>query len=175
MAASVTALRAAEVPTTADRKENFLDVERLRLLSSASSRPSSTALRPASSTSIVGGAKEKRRLVPVEEVDGDTDADAPWIHVDKSSERRKRLLDANNLFQAGDAFDVYIDGARCLPDNVTLTKATVAALNGDRSPVLTENGSAFASLTSNTYNPSFGVVSLLWPSSVCVKRAWRRG
>lgn len=68
-------------------------------------------------------------------------------------------MDANNLFQAGDAIDVYIDAARCLPGNVTLTKVTAAALNADRTQVPSENGSGFATMTSDVFSPVYGMVS----------------
>lgn len=147
-----TAVSLPETPGTSEKRD-FLDVDRLRLLSSASSRPA-TNPRPASSV-VLG--KDKRRLQAVEEGD-DIDVDAPWIHVDQKAERRRRLMDGSNVFQSGDGFNVYVDGARCLPDNVTITKVTAAALHADRSQVPTENGSAFASLITDTFSPSFDMV-----------------
>lgn len=110
-------------------------------------------------SSVVVGKDKRRQLLPVGEID-DVDIDATWIRVDKAPERRKRLMDTNNLFQAGDGIDAYIDAARCLPENVTITKVTAAALNADRTQVSTENGSVFAAMTSDSYSPSFGMVNL---------------
>lgn len=110
-------------------------------------------------SSVAVGKGKRRQLLSVDETNG-VDVDASWIHVDKAPERQKRLMDANNLFQAGDGIDVYIDAARCLPENVTITKVTAAALNADRTQVPTENGSVFAAMTSDIYSPSFGMVNL---------------
>lgn len=117
-------------------------------------------MRPAS-TSIAAGAKDRRRLVPVDESDSDADVDAPWIHVDKRLERRVHIADASSLFEPGDAFDVAIDSARCLPDSVTLSKVTIAALHANRTQIATANGSAFAVLDSDVHSPSFDLVRAL--------------
>lgn len=151
---STAAAPSAELTGSSVKTDNYLDVDRLRLLSSASSRPGTT--RPVSS--VAAGKDKRHQLLPVDEID-DSDADASWIHVDKAFERQKRLMDANNLFQAGDGIDMYIDASRCLPENVTITKVTAAALNADRTQVPTENGSAFAAMTSDAYSPSFNMVS----------------
>ncbi|TYZ59473.1 hypothetical protein PybrP1_007085 [[Pythium] brassicae (nom. inval.)] len=99
-----------------------------------------TALPPPSEVSASADRKENF----LDETDSDTNADAPWILADKSAERRRRLVDASNLFQPGDAFDVYIDGARGLPDSVTVTKVTAAALNSDRTQYVEYREKAFS-------------------------------
>ena len=41
----------------------------------------------------------------------------------------------DQLFEEGDGFDVYVDGARFLPDNITLSKVSVKLMNPDFDPV----------------------------------------
>ena len=43
----------------------------------------------------------------------------------------KGLFGVEGLFSAGDGFDVYIDAARFLPDNVTIPKVTARIFNHD--------------------------------------------
>ncbi|KAH7460318.1 hypothetical protein KRP22_008428 [Phytophthora ramorum] len=130
------------------QKQDFLDVDRLRLLSSTSSRPPSN--RPRSDISTTG---ERPRLPPFRE-DSAAETDEPWIRVDKTLELQRRLL-TGSPFQPGDGFNVYIDGGRGFPDCVTISKVTIAALHADRTQVVVENGSAFASAVSDAFDPTF--------------------
>lgn len=130
-------------------KRDFLDVERLRLLSSAHTRPVSTT-RPRPNTNTTDST-----LSSVSEEPG---INTPWIHVDKTLERQKQLVHGN-FFQSGDGFDVFCDGARMLPDAVTLTKVTIAALHCDRSQIVVDNNSQYAALSSTAQCPSFDLVN----------------
>ncbi|KAE9328697.1 hypothetical protein PF008_g16116 [Phytophthora fragariae] len=144
---SVPAERPSERPPSGRPKQDFLDVDRLRLISSASSRPPST--RPRSNLPTTS---DRPRLPPFHE---DTDeADEPWIRVDKTAELQRRLLGGSS-FQPGDGFNVFIDGGRGFPDSVTISKVTVAAHHADRTQVVAENGSAFASMASDAFDPTF--------------------
>ncbi|KAG7385620.1 Coiled-coil domain-containing protein 17 [Phytophthora pseudosyringae] len=135
-------------PPARPQKQDFLDVERSRLLSSASSRPPST--RPRSNIPLTG---DRTRLPPFRE-DSDAEADGPWIRVDKSLELQRRLL-SGSPFQSGDGFNVCIDGGRGFPDSVTISKVTIAALHADRTQVAAENGSTFAAVVSDVFDPVF--------------------
>ncbi|KAG1691303.1 hypothetical protein DVH05_027165 [Phytophthora capsici] len=125
-------------------KQDFLDVDRLRSLLTASSRPSST--RPE-----LPPTGNKPRLPPLQE----NEVDEPWIRVDKTLEIQRHLL-GGNLFQSGDGFDLSVDGGRGFPDSTTISKVTIAALDADRGQVSADNGSGFADLTSNAFDPKFG-------------------
>ncbi|GMF10672.1 unnamed protein product [Phytophthora lilii] len=129
------------------QKQDFLDVDRLRLLSAASSRPPTT--RPRSN---IPATSDRVRL-PAFPEDND-EADEPWIRVDNTAELQRRLL-AGNSFQPGDGFNVFVDGGRGFPDNATISKVTIAALHADRTQVLAENGSAFPPATSSAFDPVF--------------------
>ncbi|KAL3657350.1 hypothetical protein V7S43_017669 [Phytophthora oleae] len=124
-------------------KQDFLDVDRLRSLSTASSRPPSTlpGIPPTG---------DRPRLPPFRE----DEADEPWIRVDNALELQRRLL-GGNPFQSGDGFNVFIDGGRGFPDSTTISKVTIAALDANRSQVAAENGSEFAAVTSNAFDPEF--------------------
>lgn len=97
--------------------------------------------------------------VPIGSVES-IEADAPWIQVDKAAERNKRASESP-LFQAGDGFNVLVDAARCLPDNVSITKVTVAALNSDRTRVEALDAVSFSSRAGDVYNPVFDLVRVL--------------
>lgn len=150
--------------------QDYLDLERIRLLSASSSssrRPLSGAVRPRSTLSASG--KQQRLgtsavgpmgLQPVREdaAFDDQSPTSPWIRVDHSVMRLRQGV--QTPFHAGDGFDVFIDGCRYLPDNVTLTKVTVAALHADRSkisPVYPDINSKFADLSSLACHPSFNL------------------
>lgn len=131
------------------------------MISAASSRPGSARPR----TSVTGNAKEKARLPAVDE----SDSSKLWLHVDKTLEQQHQQTE-RNYFQQNDGFDLYIDGARCLPDNTTLTKVTVAAKNIDHSVMATENGSSIAALDEDAYNPVFDLVSAVRSSAMIPNR-----
>ncbi|KAG3033433.1 hypothetical protein PC121_g3932 [Phytophthora cactorum] len=135
-------------PSAGPQKQDFLDVDRLRLLSSASSRPPST--RPRSNIPPTG---DKPRLPPFRE-DSNAEADEPWIRVDKTNELQRRLP-GGNPFQSGDGVNVCIDGGRGFPDSVTISKVTIAALHADRTQVAAANSSAFAVPESDAFDPVF--------------------
>ncbi|ETW03484.1 hypothetical protein H310_04935 [Aphanomyces invadans] len=77
-----------------------------------------------------------------------------WIDCDLYS--NPRSTGHRPLFSRGDGFNVYVDGARSLPDIVTITKVTCFALNADMGNVPPlQDPSAFASLHDNAFSPSF--------------------
>ncbi|ETL28468.1 hypothetical protein L916_18192 [Phytophthora nicotianae] len=135
-------------PSVGPPKQDFLDVEHFRSLSSASPRPSST--RPRSN---IPPTSDRSRLPPFRE-DSNAESDEPWIRVDKTSELQRRLL-GGSPFQSGDGFNVYIDGGRGFPDSVTISKVTIAALHADRTQVVAANGSTFAVAESGAFDPVF--------------------
>ncbi|KUF87903.1 Lipase [Phytophthora nicotianae] len=140
-------------PSVGPPKQDFLDVEHFRSLSSASPRPSST--RPRSN---IPPTSDRSRLPPFRE-DSNAESDEPWIRVDKTSELQRRLL-GGSPFQSGDGFNVYIDGGRGFPDSVTISKVTIAALHADRTQVVAANGSTFAVAESGAFDPVFDAVRL---------------
>ena len=89
-----------------------------------------------------------------QDVEGE-DTEIPWLDVDNS-----KKLDSQ-LFVAGDAFDVYVDGARFLPDNVCMSKATVMVLSLDRTALEHEKHWALAELSSPVFNPDFNLVCII--------------
>jgi hypothetical protein len=154
--------------------QDYLDVERLRLLSSSSTttRPPSGFIRPRSTLSAIprnrigGGSIGSLPAVPEASIFDDLSPMSPWIRVDKSPDRHRHVVQA--LFQPGDAFDVYVDGARFLPDNVTATKVTIAALHADRSkisPFTADSSSQLAVALSEACCPTFNLVALWCLSS----------
>ena len=91
--------------------------------------------------------------------DQDGTDEIPWIDVDNSK-------NANTaLFSTGDAFDVYVDGARFLPDNINASKVTLLALSSDMSALEHENNSTLAQLDSPVYSPEYNLVSRSFPPS----------
>ncbi|CAK4721154.1 unnamed protein product [Aphanomyces euteiches] len=78
-----------------------------------------------------------------------------WIDCDLGNLRH---ASKQSLFARGDGFDVYIDGARSLPDCVTMTKITCFALNSDMSTCNPQQEpTAMATLTSSLFSPSFNL------------------
>ncbi|KAF0698182.1 Aste57867_11167 [Aphanomyces stellatus] len=79
-----------------------------------------------------------------------------WVDCDLSS---ARAAAQKTLFAPCDGFDVYVDGARSLPDLVTATKLTCFALHADMSTCapLQESTTAFASPDETVYSPMFNV------------------
>ncbi|GMF36588.1 unnamed protein product [Phytophthora fragariaefolia] len=141
---------ASDPPSSAlSQRQDFLDVDRLRSILSSSSRPPST--RPRSN---IPNTSDRFRLPTF--LEDAEEVDEPWIRVDKTAEIQRRILGGNS-FQPGDGFNVMIDGGRGFPDSATISKVTVAALHADRTQVITENGTAFASMLSNAFDPIFDV------------------
>ncbi|DBA01352.1 TPA: LOW QUALITY PROTEIN: hypothetical protein N0F65_001591 [Lagenidium giganteum] len=133
-----------------ERQRDFLDIERLRMMTSASSRPTTT--RPVSSFPVRANAS---KLFSLHE---DSEDGLPWIKVDHSTERGERLLQHTNAFMAGDGFNVYVDAARSLPDNMSYSQVSVEALDADRvATIPIDSYRAFASAASDTFNPTFGL------------------
>ena len=75
-----------------------------------------------------------------------------WIEVDRSKFKN------TNLFTSGDGFDVYIDAARFLPENLAISKTTVVALHSDMSVHEKEDNAATALLGSNVQSPVYDLV-----------------
>ena len=59
------------------------------------------------------------------------------------------------LFQSGDGIDVYVDGARYLPESVTVTQTVVKAYTADLKKVGSD-ASAACKLDSEFRSPEFG-------------------
>jgi hypothetical protein len=137
--------------SSSDKKDLF-EFERGRQLSVTTlSRPLST--RPKTSALM----KDSLRLQVVAETPTESDEEGDWMHVDKSAERRK-LMVQQNLFHPGDGFNVYIDGARCLPDNVSITKVTMVALSSERVQINADGNIGFSNLESDCFNPQYDIV-----------------
>ena len=78
-----------------------------------------------------------------------------WLSVNHKQTNRK----VYQLFSSGDGFDVYVDGARSLPDCVSMTKVTCLAMASDMSPVSPDVPvSGFAQLDSSVYSPMYNLV-----------------
>lgn len=90
----------------------------------------------------------------------------PWIKVENPP------YSSDKYFAPGDGFNVYIDGARYLPDCASGTKVTVVALAADLSKVETEEFEAFANLSSPVNSPSYDLVCLLLANNLFVKASF---
>ena len=74
-------------------------------------------------------------------------SEKPWVKTVLPASARHRL-------QPGDGFDVYVDGARFLPDNVTVSRVVCKVMDPSFGLVGSEFTSA-AALDSETLSPSF--------------------
>ncbi|KDO35111.1 hypothetical protein SPRG_01178 [Saprolegnia parasitica CBS 223.65] len=76
--------------------------------------------------------------------------DSAFLNCDNASQRRRQL------FARGDGVNIYIDGARSLPDCTSVTKATVFAFHSDMT-LCTPLGetTATCSLQDNAFTPAF--------------------
>ncbi|OWZ13936.1 LOW QUALITY PROTEIN: hypothetical protein PHMEG_00012658 [Phytophthora megakarya] len=149
MSRSTSIERYFDPPTTSfPLKQDFLDVDRLRLLSSTSSRPPSMRSR-----SNIPHSGDKTQLTVFRE-DSKAKTEEPWVRVDKTPELQRLLL-SGNLFLNGDGFDVYIDGGRGFPDSVSLSKVTIAAFHADRTQFVAANGNMLATPMSNIFDPVY--------------------
>lgn len=87
-----------------------------------------------------------------------------WMDVTK-----KATYDSNNWVQPGDAFVLFIDGARFLPDNCSATKVSGMVFNMDWKPAAITEVNAVADMNSSAYSPLYNV-SLLSKSVQCKRR-----
>lgn len=81
-------------------------------------------------------------------------SDRPWIRLDIDAFQRE-----NDLFEDGDGIDIYVDGARFLPENTTITKMSVILmyqpLNGEKSAISHELQAKYCDATQYCLSPTF--------------------
>ncbi|GBG32008.1 Coiled-coil domain-containing protein 17 [Hondaea fermentalgiana] len=99
--------------------------------------------------SSVGDSRRKRSPHAKEDPEPAVDDHAPFV------ENKVKLSRNPPLFERGeDGFDVYIDGARCLPDYATISAVHVKLL-APNYELIGEEHRAHASLGDSAYNPKY--------------------
>jgi len=81
----------------------------------------------------------------------DQTGEEPWINYQDVKNKAK------NKFENGDGFDVYLDGARFLPDNSTVTKVSLKAYTQSGKHIGGDDELAFCDLGGSLLSPKFNL------------------